>query len=92
MLQQPGNDGSIADHASIIAAAKEAGAMVTVIADLLSLTMITPPGEQGADIAVGNTQRCGVPLFFGGPHAAYMAVADGLTRSMPGRLVVSLGR
>ncbi|WP_413454852.1 aminomethyl-transferring glycine dehydrogenase [Glutamicibacter sp. FR1] len=87
VLQQPGNNGSIADHASIIAAAKEAGAMVTVIADLLSLTMITPPGEQGADIAVGNTQRFGVPLFFGGPHAAYMAVADGLTRSMPGRLV-----
>ncbi len=87
VLQQPGNNGSIADHASIIAAAKDAGAMVTVIADLLALTMITPPGEQGADIAVGNTQRVGVPLFFGGPHAAYMAVADGLTRSMPGRLV-----
>ncbi|MGP9529156.1 aminomethyl-transferring glycine dehydrogenase [Glutamicibacter sp. AOP5-A2-18] len=87
VLQQPGNNGSIADHASIIAAAKDAGAMVTVIADLLALTMITPPGEQGADIAVGNTQRFGVPLFFGGPHAAYMAVADGLTRSMPGRLV-----
>ncbi|UXN33074.1 MULTISPECIES: aminomethyl-transferring glycine dehydrogenase [Micrococcaceae] len=87
VLQQPGNNGSIAEHASIIAAAKDAGAMVTVIADLLALTMITPPGEQGADIAVGNTQRFGVPLFFGGPHAAYMAVADGLTRSMPGRLV-----
>lgn len=87
VLQQPGNNGSIAEHEGIIAAAKEAGAMVTVIADLLALTMITPPGEQGADIAVGNTQRFGVPLFFGGPHAAYMAVADGLTRSMPGRLV-----
>ncbi|UYQ76842.1 aminomethyl-transferring glycine dehydrogenase [Glutamicibacter sp. JL.03c] len=87
VLQQPGSNGSIAEHEGIIAAAKEAGAMVTVIADLLALTMITPPGEQGADIAVGNTQRFGVPLFFGGPHAAYMAVADGLTRSMPGRLV-----
>lgn len=87
VLQQPGSNGSISEHAGIIAAAKEAGAMVTVIADLLALTMITPPGEQGADIAVGNTQRFGVPLFFGGPHAAYMAVADGLTRSMPGRLV-----
>ena len=87
VLQQPGNDGSIADHAGIIAAAKAAGAMVTVIADLLSLTMITAPGEQGADIAVGNTQRFGVPLFFGGPHAAYMAVGKGLERSMPGRLV-----
>ncbi|MFR0637742.1 aminomethyl-transferring glycine dehydrogenase [Glutamicibacter soli] len=87
VLQQPGNDGSIADHAEVIAAAKAAGAMVTVIADLLSLTMIAAPGEQGADIAVGNTQRFGVPLFFGGPHAAYMAVAKGLERSMPGRLV-----
>ncbi|MGP9787047.1 aminomethyl-transferring glycine dehydrogenase [Glutamicibacter sp. 287] len=87
VLQQPGNDGSIADHKQIIAAAKDAGAMVTVIADLLSLTMITPPGEQGADIAVGNTQRFGVPLFFGGPHAAYLAVGAGLQRSMPGRLV-----
>ncbi|WP_404286701.1 aminomethyl-transferring glycine dehydrogenase [Glutamicibacter arilaitensis] len=87
VLQQPGNDGSIADHKQIIAAAKDAGAMVTVIADLLSLTMITPPGEQGADIAVGNTQRFGVPLFFGGPHAAYLAVGEGLQRSMPGRLV-----
>ncbi|WP_313811049.1 aminomethyl-transferring glycine dehydrogenase [Glutamicibacter sp.] len=87
VLQQPGNDGSIADHAEIIAAAKAAGAMVTVIADLLSLTMITAPGEQGADIAVGNTQRFGVPLFFGGPHAAYMAVGKGFERSMPGRLV-----
>lgn len=87
VLQQPGSNGSISEHTGIIAAAKEAGAMVTVIADLLALTMITPPGEQGADIAVGNTQRFGVPLFFGGPHAAYMAVADGLTRSMPGRLV-----
>ncbi|WP_217135585.1 aminomethyl-transferring glycine dehydrogenase [Leucobacter chinensis] len=87
VLQQPGNDGSVADHAGIIAEAKERGAMVTVIADLLSLTLITSPGEQGADVAVGNTQRFGVPLFFGGPHAAYLAVRDGLTRSMPGRLV-----
>ncbi|WP_396277133.1 aminomethyl-transferring glycine dehydrogenase [Glutamicibacter creatinolyticus] len=87
VLQQPGNDGAIVDHQQIIAAAKDAGAMVTVVADLLALTMITPPGEQGADIAVGNTQRFGVPLFFGGPHAAYMAVGKGMERSMPGRLV-----
>ncbi|QBE48186.1 glycine dehydrogenase (aminomethyl-transferring) [Leucobacter triazinivorans] len=87
VLQQPGDDGAVVDHTAIIAAAKERGAMVTVVADLLALTLITPPGEQGADIAVGNTQRFGVPLFFGGPHAAYMAIRAGLERSMPGRLV-----
>lgn len=87
VLQQPGNNGAVVDHQQTIASAQAAGAMVTVIADLLSLTLIVPPGEQGADIAVGNTQRLGVPLFFGGPHAAYLAVREGLERSMPGRLV-----
>ncbi|MGM0928322.1 MAG: aminomethyl-transferring glycine dehydrogenase [Actinomycetota bacterium] len=87
VLQQPGASGRVFDHAPLIAQAKERGAMVTVAADLLALTLITPPGEQGADIAVGNTQRFGVPLFFGGPHAAYMAVRKGLERSLPGRLV-----
>ena len=75
------------DHSEVIEAAKERGALVTVAADLLALTLITPPGEQGADIAVGSAQRFGVPLFYGGPHAAYMAVQKGLERSMPGRLV-----
>ena len=87
VLQQPGVSGRVFDHAAVIAEAKERGALVTVAADLLALTLITPPGEQGADIAVGSTQRFGVPLFFGGPHAAYMAVQKGLERSMPGRLV-----
>ena len=87
VLQQPGNDGAVVDHSAVIAAAKERGAMVTVAADLLALTLITSPGEQGADIAVGNTQRFGVPLFFGGPHAAFLAVREGLERSLPGRLV-----
>ena len=87
VLQQPGNDGAVVDHTAIIAAAKDRGAMVTVVADLLSLTLITPPGEQGADVAVGNTQRFGVPLFFGGPHAAYLSIRAGLERSLPGRLV-----
>ncbi len=87
VLQQPGNDGSVRDQSELIAAAHERGAMVTVIADLLSLTLITSPGEQGADVAVGNTQRFGVPLFFGGPHAAYLAIRAGLERSLPGRLV-----
>jgi glycine dehydrogenase len=87
VLQQPGVSGRVFDHTSVIADAKERGALVTVAADLLALTLITPPGEQGADIAVGSAQRFGVPLFYGGPHAAYMAVQKGLERSMPGRLV-----
>lgn len=87
VLQQPGVSGRVFDHSSVIADAKERGALVTVAADLLALTLITPPGEQGADIAVGSAQRFGVPLFYGGPHAAYMAVQKGLERSMPGRLV-----
>ncbi|KQO03189.1 glycine dehydrogenase [Arthrobacter sp. Leaf234] len=87
VLQQPGASGALRDHAGVIAAAKERGALVTVAADLLSLTLITAPGEQGADIAVGSAQRFGVPLFFGGPHAAYMAVRKGLERMLPGRLV-----
>ena len=87
VLQQPGASGRVFDHAAVIADAKSRGALVTVAADLLALTLITPPGEQGADIAVGSAQRFGVPLFYGGPHAAYMAVQKGLERSMPGRLV-----
>lgn len=87
VLQQPANDGSVRDQRELIAAAKARGAMVCVIADLLALTLITPPGEQGADVAVGNTQRFGVPLFYGGPHAAFFATRKGLERSMPGRLV-----
>ncbi|MEV7136322.1 aminomethyl-transferring glycine dehydrogenase [Arthrobacter sp. NPDC093128] len=87
VLQQPGVSGRVFDHSEVIKAAKERGALVTVAADLLALTLITPPGEQGADIAVGSAQRFGVPLFYGGPHAAYMAVQKGLERSMPGRLV-----
>ncbi len=84
VLQQPGVSGRVFNHGPVIVAAKE---RVTVAADLLALTLITPPGEQGADIAVGTAQRFGVPLFFGGPHAAYMAVRAGLERSLPGRIV-----
>ncbi|MEQ4520159.1 aminomethyl-transferring glycine dehydrogenase, partial [Pseudarthrobacter sp. B907] len=87
VLQQPGASGRVWDQSGVIAEAKERGALVTVAADLLSLTLITPPGEQGADIAVGSTQRFGVPLFFGGPHAAYMAVREGMERTLPGRIV-----
>ncbi|ADX74530.1 glycine dehydrogenase (decarboxylating) beta subunit; glycine dehydrogenase (decarboxylating) alpha subunit [Pseudarthrobacter phenanthrenivorans Sphe3] len=87
VLQQPGVSGRVWDQSAVIAEAKDRGALVTVAADLLALTLITPPGEQGADIAVGSTQRFGVPLFFGGPHAAYMAVRQGMERTLPGRIV-----
>jgi glycine dehydrogenase len=87
VLQAPGASGAVRDLAPTAAAAKERGALVTVAADLLSLTLLTPPGEYGADIAVGSAQRFGVPLFFGGPHAAYLAIRSGLERMLPGRLV-----
>ena len=87
VLQQPGVSGVVRDLSGVIREAKDRGAMVTVAADLLSLTLIEAPGLQGADVAVGSAQRFGVPLFFGGPHAAYMAVGKGLERSLPGRLV-----
>ena len=87
LLQYPGSSGAVRDHSALIVAAHERGAQVTVAADLLALTVLQAPGEMGADIAVGSTQRFGVPLGFGGPHAAYIAVRDGLQRSLPGRLV-----
>ena len=87
VLQFPGAGGAVRDIATLIAAAQERGMLTAVAADLLALTLLTPPGEVGADIAVGSSQRFGVPLFFGGPHAAYMAVRSGLERLLPGRLV-----
>ena len=87
LLQYPGASGAVRDLAPAIRAAKDAGAVVTVSADLLALVLLRSPGELGADIAVGTTQRFGVPMGFGGPHAGYMAVRQGLERSMPGRLV-----
>ncbi|UTM39808.1 aminomethyl-transferring glycine dehydrogenase (plasmid) [Rhodococcus pyridinivorans] len=87
VLQAPGASGVVRNLVPLIAEAKARGALTTVAADLLSLTLLVPPGEQGADIAVGSAQRFGVPLFFGGPHAGYMAVRDGLERMLPGRLV-----
>ena len=87
ILAYPGNEGEIRDIEPLIKAAKERNALVTVVADLLALTLLKSPGELGADIAVGNTQRFGLPFFFGGPHAAYMAVHKGMERTMPGRLV-----
>ncbi|SDR18094.1 aminomethyl-transferring glycine dehydrogenase [Thermostaphylospora chromogena] len=87
LVQYPGASGRIAGFQALAEAAHARGAQVVAAADLLALTLLTPPGEQGADIAVGSSQRFGVPLGYGGPHAAYMAVREGLQRQLPGRLV-----
>jgi glycine dehydrogenase len=87
LAQYPGASGRVRDLAPLAAATHERGALLIVAADLLALTLITAPGEAGADIAVGSTQRFGVPLGFGGPHAGYLAVRSGLERQLPGRLV-----
>ena len=87
LLQYPGASGAVRDLTPVIEAARARGAVTAVAADLLALTLLRPPGEMGADIAVGTTQRLGVPLSFGGPHAGYIAVADALKRQLPGRLV-----
>ncbi|HVX18061.1 MAG TPA: aminomethyl-transferring glycine dehydrogenase [Acidimicrobiales bacterium] len=83
----PGSSGAVRDLRPWIAAVKDGGGLAVVTADLLALTLLTPPGELGADVAVGSAQRFGVPLGFGGPHAGFMAVRDDLKRSLPGRLV-----
>ncbi|MGE5208434.1 MAG: aminomethyl-transferring glycine dehydrogenase [Alphaproteobacteria bacterium] len=87
LVQYPATDGAIEDYADFVREAHNAGALVVVAADILALTLLKPPGEFGADVAVGNTQRFGVPLGFGGPHAAYFATRDQFKRHMPGRLV-----
>ncbi|MDO5741106.1 MAG: aminomethyl-transferring glycine dehydrogenase subunit GcvPA, partial [Ornithinimicrobium sp.] len=87
LLQYPGADGQVRDFAALVKAAHAAGALVSVAADLLALTLLTAPGTWGADVAVGTTQRFGVSVGFGGPHAGYLAVRKGLERTMPGRLV-----
>jgi glycine dehydrogenase len=87
LLQYPGASGAVRDLRPVIAAAKARGALAAVAADLLALTLLVPPGELGADVAVGSTQRFGVPMGYGGPHAGYLAVRDELKRQLPGRLV-----
>ena len=87
LIQYPATDGVIYDYAKFVRQAHDTGALVVVATDILGLTLLKPPGEFGADVAVGNTQRLGVPLGFGGPHAAYFATRDQFKRHMPGRLV-----
>src|ERR1017187_4427289 len=87
LVQYPDTFGAIRDYSGFVGKAHAAGAMVTVAADLLALTLIKPPGEFGADIAVGSAQRFGVPLGYGGPHAAFFATRDEFKRQMPGRIV-----
>ena len=87
LLQYPGASGRVRDLRPVIEQAHDLGAIVTVAADLLALTLLTSPGDLGADIAVGNSQRFGVPMGFGGPHAGFMAVRDKFARNLPGRLV-----
>ncbi|MEO3756137.1 aminomethyl-transferring glycine dehydrogenase [Streptomyces sp. B6B3] len=87
LLQYPGASGALRDPRALVEQAHDLGAVVVLAADLLALTLLTSPGDLGADIAVGSSQRFGVPMGFGGPHAGFMAVRDAYTRSLPGRLV-----
>ena len=87
LLQYPGSSGQVRDHRPLVEEAKAAGVMVTVAADLLALALLAPPGEWGADIAVGSAQRFGVPLGYGGPHPGFIATREQHVRALPGRLV-----
>jgi glycine dehydrogenase len=87
LLQYPGTSGAVRDLRPAISALHGKGALAIIAADLMALTLLAPPGELGADIAIGSAQRFGVPMGYGGPHAAYMAVRDALKRSLPGRIV-----
>jgi glycine dehydrogenase len=87
LLQYPATDGAIHDYTALVAAAHAAGAMVVTAADILALTLLKSPGEFGADVAVGSTQRFGVPMGFGGPHAAYLSTRPQFARKIPGRIV-----
>ncbi len=87
ILQYPDSNGEIRDYRKLIASAKEKGIKVIIAADILALALLTPPGELGADVAVGSTQRFGIPIGFGGPHAAYFATKEEFKRAIPGRII-----
>src|SRR5450432_1372469 len=87
IVQYPDSDGTVNDHRSFITNTHTVNAMVVMATDLLSLTLLTPPGELGADVAIGSTQRLGVPMGFGGPHAAFFATKDDFKRNIPGRII-----
>jgi len=87
LLQYPASDGEVFDYTDLIASAHELGIFVSVAADLLALTMLTSPGEMGADVVVGSSQRFGVPMGYGGPHAAFFATRDAFKRQIPGRII-----
>src|SRR5437870_5601073 len=87
LVQYPATDGAVIDYTKTVEQLHAADALVTVAADILSLVLLTPPGEWGADVVVGNTQRFGVPLGYGGPHAAYFATRDEFKRHLPGRII-----
>ncbi len=93
LVQYPAANGEVRDYGAFAAAAHENGALVTAVADIMALALLKAPGEWGADIAVGNVQRFGLPMGYGGPHAGYMATRDAFKRSMPGRIIgVSVDR
>src|SRR5262249_54468678 len=87
IVQYPASDGTIHDYREFISATHAAGAYVVMATDLLALTLLTPPGDLGADVAVGSSQRFGVPMGFGGPHAAFFTARDDFKRSIPGRII-----
>ena len=87
IVQYPNDKGSIEDYREFINKVHDAGAYVVMATDLLALTLLTPPGELGADVAIGSAQRFGVPLGYGGPHAAFFAAKDDFKRNIPGRII-----
>ena len=87
LLQYPCTDGSVIDYRPFVARAKALGAVIVAASDLMALALLTPPGEWGADVVVGNSQRFGVPMGFGGPHAAFMSATESFKRKMPGRII-----